>query len=348
MLSCHMVDLEEVKLTDKKKVEILLRFTKDNISKAIMKLNDNVGFDKIHSNHLKIKSDILREFLSQLFTSFLMHNFLPLEMIYGVITLIIKNKFGNVSDSDNYRPIMSAVLLKLFEYCLLLKIENYILLNDRQHGFRKPCSTTTACFSLKETVMYYNNASSNVYACFVDIKKAFDLVDHNILIEKLFEIGIPVPIVNMISFWYSHQHVCVKYFSCLSGEWKVSNGVRQGGVLSGLLFNVYINHLIEQISNMNIGCKLGMTRSNIVAYADYLVLLAPFASALQVLIDATNEEASVLGLTFNYSKTKVMIFRASSHKKLCVDLNNRFRICNNAIEVVSSIKYLGFFLYQMI
>ena len=66
---------------------------------------------------------------------------------------------------------------------------------------------------------------------------------------------------------------------------------------------------------MNIGCKLGITRSNIVAYADYLVLLAPSASALQVLIDATNEEASVLGLTFNYSKNKVMIFCASSHKK---------------------------------
>ena len=118
-------------------------------------------------------------------SSFVLHGFVPPELLKGVISPLVKDKFGNLNDLNNYRPVMcSSILFKIFEYCLLSKIEPYVEMNDRQHGFRKSYSTATACFCLKETISSYTNANSNVYSCFIDISKAFDSVDHNIMIQK--------------------------------------------------------------------------------------------------------------------------------------------------------------------
>ena len=136
--------------------------------------------------------------------------------------------------------MISSVFFKLFEYCLLFKMKEFVELNDRQHGFREKYSTSTACFVLKETIFEYTRSNSNVYACFLDISKAFDSVNHEILMAKLLKLGIPYTYVNMIRYCYSKQYVKVRYQNNYSDEWLVCNGVRQGGVLSGFLFNIYI------------------------------------------------------------------------------------------------------------
>ena len=233
--------------------------------------------------------------------------------------------------------------LKLFEYCLLSKIEPFFKLNDRQHGFRKNHSTSSACFTLKETVMYYMNANSSVFACFLDIRKAFDSVCHDILFRKLNNLGIPNCLINIMKYWYDNQYVQVKYKSSFSSEWKLSNGVRQGGVLSGYLFNLYIDSLLEKISCMKIGCKLGIIRSNVIAYADDIVLLAPSAQALSLLVEKAYDEASNLHLEFNFEKTKIMRFHSSS-RNACHTVSRQFKVNGHSIEIVNSFKYLGFIL----
>ena len=259
-----------------------------------------------------------------------------------IFTPTVKNKLGNLSSSDNYRPIMnSSVFLKLFEYCLLLKIQPYIVLNDRQHGFRKKYSTATACFLIKETIMNYTHSNSDVYGCFLDISKAFDSVDHCILMNQLYKLGIPACIVSIIEFWYANQLVNVRFMNTLSDEWKISNGVRQGGVLSGLLFNVYIDSLLNRISRMNIGCRLGIINANIIAYTDDIVLLPLSANALKLLLKEISTSAMEINLSFNYSKSKVMIFR-SNKRKTDIIPRNCFEIKDHSIEVVKSIKYLGY------
>ena len=237
--------------------------------------------------------------------------------------------------------MISSVFLKLFEYCMLLKIQPYIVLNDRQHGFRKSYSTATACFILKETVMNYTHSGSNVYGCFLDISKAFDSVNHCILINQLHKLGVPANLVNMIEFWYANQFVNVRYKNILSNEWKIGNGVRQGGVLSGLLFNVYIDSLLNRISKMNVGCKLDIFNSNIIAYADDIVLLAPSANALRLLLKEISISASELKLSFNYEKSKIMIFCSNKRKNELKSIT-RFEISEHYLEVVKSIKYLGY------
>ena len=330
-------------LSPKMKVEALIRLSNDDIKKGIKQLKDSIGFDCIHSNHLKISSDLLHELLAQLYTSFLVHGFVPAEMIRGVITPVIKDKFGDISSSSNYRPIMnSSVFLKLFEYCLLDRIDPYISLDDRQHGFRSNYSTSTACYTLKETTLFYTQANSNVYACFVDISKAFDSVNHDILFHKLSCLGIPTSVIKIMKFWYANQFASVRYHNSMSHQFQINNGVRQGGVLSGLLFNVYIDSLISNVSKLKVGCRLGLIRSNIIAYADDIVLLAPSMDSLKVLVDTAYLEATRLHLEFNFDKTKLMKFHSCSERTV-IHLPNPIDVNNNLIYPVTSYKYLGYF-----
>ena len=334
----------KINASDREKVGFLLRFSISDVKRAISRLKPGIGFDDIHSNHLRLDSDLCHEVISMLFFSCMMHNHIPLSMLRGVISPLLKDRFGDLSCSDNYRPVMSSsIFLKVFEYCILEKIEPWVIINDRQHGFRSGHSTSSACLVLKETVLNYVNSNSDVHACFVDISKAFDSVNHKYLMKKLLHYGVPSMYVSLIEFWYNNQFVNVRYMSHLSAEWKISNGVRQGGILSSLFFNIYIDSLLERLSCLNIGCKLGILSSNVIAYADDIVLLAPSVGSLQMLIDLANSEALLLDLQFNFKKTKCMIFNAKM-KRSKTDNVCPHKVDNHIIEYVSSFKYLGYML----
>ena len=153
--------------------------------------------------------------------------------------------------------------------------------------------------------------------------------------------GIPDYIVNIIRFWYSNQYVSVKYRDAMSDEWKLMNGVRQGGVLSGLLFSIYINALIDRVVKMNVGCMLGISKSNIIVYADDIVILAPSRRALQLLLNICMEEAVGLELAFNYQKSKVMVFYSPSNRA-SGKIASRIMMGDEYIEEVEFVKYLGY------
>ena len=315
-------------------------FSKATIKGGIHKLKCGIGMDGIHSNHLKFCPDSLYDLFSQLFESFVVHQYAPMSLIQGMITPTIKDSMGDITNSNNYRPVMSSsVILKLLEYCLETKIGPYIELCDSQHGFRPNHSTTTAFAVLKETIFNYHQSNSDIYGCFIDISKAFDTVDHTILMRKLLSRGVPGIYVNFMKNWYSNQVVNVRYLSCVSEGWIINSGVRQGGVLSGLLFGLYVDSLLCKVNKNKYGCKLGIHKSNIVAYADDILLLAPSAKSLQILINEAALEAKELKLKFNKEKSKWMLFRTPGTKGN--DIND-MQIENDPIEQVNTFKYLGF------
>ena len=132
-------------------------FSGQDVHSAIKMLKHSIGHDSIHSNHLKFGSSLCEKLIANLFSSFILLGYISYEALKGMINPTVKDRFGNLQNSDNYRPVMSSsVFLKLFEYCMLEKISNIISLNDRQHGFRAGYSTNTAYFVLKEEMMSYN------------------------------------------------------------------------------------------------------------------------------------------------------------------------------------------------
>ena len=94
---------------------------------------------------------------------------------------------------------------------------------------------------------------------FLDAPKAFDRVKHFILFQKLIDRGVPGYIIRLLIYWYSNQTMCIRWSGKLSEYFCVTNGVRQGGILSPYLFNVYMDDLTIALNKCNTECVLGTT-----------------------------------------------------------------------------------------
>ena len=127
------------------------------------------------------------------------------------IVPIIKNKTGNTSDKNNYRPIaLVTAASKIFELCLSVILEDYLTTHDQQFGFKRKHSTDLCIFTVKSVPKYYTKENSPVYICFLDASKAFDKIYHYILFRKLFDRKTPIVLVRILLFWYTNQTMCVK------------------------------------------------------------------------------------------------------------------------------------------
>ena len=122
-------------------------------------------------------------------------------------------------------------------------IELHLLTQENQFGFKKKHSTDLCIFTVKCTIKYYNMYNSPVYSCFLDASKAYDRVNHWTLFKKLLKRSISVIIVRILMFWYSNQNLCIKWGTQKSSFFTISNGVRQGGILSPVLFSIYMDDL---------------------------------------------------------------------------------------------------------
>ena len=109
--------------------------------------------------------------------------------------------------------------------------------------------------------------------------------------------------------WYCSQQMRVRWGDSLSESFNVSNGVRQGSVLSPLLFAVYLDELLVELSVSGVGCYWGSLFAGAFVYADDIVLLAPCASALRIMLSICNDFAISHGLRFNANKTQLICFR---------------------------------------
>ena len=116
-----------------------------DIINAIHRLNPGISFDRIHSSHLKFCDERVLQFLTCFFNAMVTHSYIPSLLLRGQIKPIIKNKFGSLVNSDNYRPIMtSSVILKCFELCMEPRFLSHIRLDLSQFGFRRNTSTSMA------------------------------------------------------------------------------------------------------------------------------------------------------------------------------------------------------------
>ena len=315
------------------------RIHSDIVQQNILKLRTGIDNDNIHTNHLKMANENCILFITQLFNAMLQHCHFSKRLLCGEIRPIIKNKFGNASDSNNFRPVMiSSNLLKLFEYCIQPSLSNSLLLHDNQFGFRAHTSTQMTISVVKEVIHHYNDRKSDVFASFLDLSKGFDKVNHHKLIDFIWNSSLHYNLKLMMREFLVNQTAYTGYDKHHSDVNRIGNGVRQGAINSPLLFNFYLSSMIKEISESKIGCKLEFRSFAIISYADDLVLLAPTQSSLQYLLNCVSRNLHELSLTINSSKTKVMIFR---YKKRSINNCLNFYIDNAPLEIVHEIKYLG-------
>jgi len=240
------------------------------------------------------------------------------------------------SVSANYRGIaLASSLSKVLEWSILLKWNSYFTTSDLQFGF-KPGFTTLCTGVLKAVVNHYINRGSKVFACLIDASKAFDTVDHAVLFQKLLDRGLPKVLVRLLLSWYKTQQLSVRWSGHSSEYFRVSNGVRQGGVLSPILFTIYLDSLLNSLQSSGRGCYWRQHFSGALCYADDLTILAPSPDALRKMLSDCETYADSHGIRFNVSKTQLICFRRSPRP-----VSSHFVFCNQVLPLVDSVLHLG-------
>ena len=186
----------------------------------------------------EIKPEACDSFIASLFTAILRHGYMP-EQLRNCILVPIPKANKDPANSDSYHPIsLASALSKALEWCILLLFPEYFTTSGLQFGFRERMSTTLCTGTVKNVISRYMHEGSSVFACFLDASKAFDLVNHEILFNRLLERDFPIPLTRFLLTWYKDQRMCVRWKNSLSESFPISNGVRQGGVLSPILFTM--------------------------------------------------------------------------------------------------------------
>ena len=241
----------------------------------------------------------------------------------------------------NYRPIsLLSNLSKIFERIVYNRLESFLNENDiiyqHQYGFRKNYSTNHAVLSILEEIRL--NLDKKIFSCgvFVDLEKAFDTVNHKILIEKLNHYGIKGIPNKWFTSYLSNRTQSVSLNGTLSENQPVHCGVPQGSILGPLLFLIYINDMNKALKK----CK-------VYHFADDTNLLFSDPDPIQIR-KIMNKELKLLfewlcanRLSLNVAKTEFIIFRPprmNPKDRIVLELN-RTKIFESP-----KIKYLGLIL----
>ena len=192
------------------------------------------------------------------------------------------------------------------------RLERYLNSSENQLSFKKGVGTESCVFLLKENIRSYIRRGSVVHCAFLDASKAFDRVNHTKLFEKLRTRGIPTYLLYLLRYWYRHQRMCVKWNGRVSDAFYVTNGVRQGSLLSPLLFSLYMDDLSIKLNRLKIGLCTGSNILNHLFYADDLTIISPSLFGLRALLNICEDYALDFDITFNPSKSVCMRFHSRS------------------------------------
>ena len=307
------------------------------VKKAIGKLNKGKGdvSDLVFTDSFINAPLIVYEFLAKVFSSMLLHGFSC--NIFDLIKFspLIKDKRKSHNDSNNYRAIaINSCVCKILDYVILDYFNDFFNSNDRQFAYKQKCSTTQCTFVLSETVEYYIKRNSKIIVTLIDCSKAFDRVNYKKLFNILYGKGMCPIVCRLMAVMYSSVVAKVEWNGFQSDEFNICSGVKQGGVISPILFNLYTEGLISKIVDSGVGCYVGNVCASILMYADDIALLAPTRGAMQRLLDICSEFGIDNNLCFNPNKSESIVF-GNNNYDIKVFLNNRL------IPRTNKIKYLG-------
>ena len=308
-----------------------------------LKTGKAAGSDELVAEHLKNAHPIISVVLNKLFNIFIENVYVPSDFGMGLIIPIPKcGNSANCHKIDNFRGItISPVISKVFEHCLYSLFADYLKSSANQFGFKKGKGTRDAIFAVSESVGLYVNNGSTVNICSLDISKAFDKINHNVLFLKLMKRNTPICFINILVNWYSKCFCQVKWESALSNILFLHNGIRQGGILSPFLFALYVDDVLITLVNSGLGLNFYGINLGAIMYADDILLLAGSILNLQKLIVIAEHCFDEINLKINIKKcfaTRI----GSKCKAECANLE----LLNDDIPWKSEIKYLGIMFRQ--
>lgn len=336
----------------------LVSFSEEDVLKALKKMKPKLtmGPDGIPAFLLKDCASIFAHPLKILFNLAIKCCSFPDIWKYSKVCPVYKK--GNKNDITNFRPItiicnFGKAFETLLHDCIYPHIKNII--SPQQHGFMKGRSTTTNLICATQYISESIDMQVQTDVIYFDFTKAFDRLDHNILIKKLSNMGVSQNLTHFLKSYLSDRKQYVAYNGFRSTDYVSCSGVPQGSVLGPLLFNIFINDiayeldvyflmyaddikLLHRISNISDCIKLQNNVSKLSAWCDEnsLTLNVQKCNVMTFSTKAVN-------YTFSYSLENVPLTRPSSFKDLGVIFDNKLSFVNHIDALICDVnKTLGF------
>ena len=313
-----------------------VNFDVETVRAQLKKLNSDSspGLDSIPGVILKKCADTLADPLSQIYNKSLTQGRLPTSWKSALVTPIYKGK-GARSNPLNYRPIsLTSIACKTMERLITSRLRQYLndhnVIDPCQFGFRPGyCTAEQLLLTYNEVSLWYDKQML-VDLILFDFSKAFDRVNHRLLLKKLKLLGISGNLLKWIEDFLVGRQMQVGVNGCKSTSKDVISGVPQGSVLGPLLFLIFVNHLVSSL------------KCHYMIFADDLKVYLGSRSAsdretLQSDIDLLSSTASDWGLIFNVDKCANLRFQRGSNP--CLD--NLYMLGHAPIKYVASHGDLG-------
>lgn len=303
------------------------------------------GCDGIPTEVLMNDASVL--FLHSLYN--ICFNTATIPSIWGkcVINPIPKSSTTDPRDPLSYRGIsLASSVYKIYCSILNSRLSSWVESNnkivDEQNGFRKGRSTTDQISSLTNIIDTRKKQKKSTYCAFIDFRKAYDLINRDKLWDKLMQSGIRGKMFQAIKSIYRNVTANVRINAFNTDWFDIKCGLRQGCILSPILFNLYINDLALFIKSLNVGIQLEDDSICMLMYADDIVLIAENSDDLQILLDGLNNWCGLNNMHVNGNKSNVVHFRPIS-----VPRSTRVFQCGNIVlDIIDRYKYLGVMLHE--
>ena len=309
-------------------------FAPDELRKA-MSLIDTSKSSAITNIRAKViidAYDILFDRVLHLYNQSLQQAKFPSAWKISIVVPI--PKVNNPKFAADLRPISLIPLPgKILEHLINSRLKLYIsrnnILTPNQHGFRQGHSTITSVTSLLNDIFTNVNIYKDTFLIYLDLKKAFDTVSHQILLNKLGMFGIDMKTIEWFKSYLCNRQQYVKMNGINSTLRNIGYGVPQGSILGPTLFALFINDLAGLLHH-----------KNVILYADDTVIYDSDPTKLQSMLDNTNEWCEENLLTVNCKKSQWMK-TSIVHKHTA---NHTFKLGTNVLEQVREYRYLGLLL----
>ena len=318
---------------------VLTPTTTEEIAKVIGSFSKSKasGPNSIPVKILKLINQSISMPISALINSSFESGIFPSVLKISKVIPVFKNK-GSPLEVSNYRPIsLLSNIEKIFEKVIYSRVINFLEENhqiySRQFGFRKAHSTENTLINIVERIRASIDKGEFVCGVFVDLQKAFDTVDHEILLAKLEHYGVRDITNTLFRSYLSNRSQFVYVANSKSQLKSINHGVPQGSVLGPLLFLLYINDLHQCIK-----------KSETYHFADDTHLLN-FSKTVWNLCGRVNSDLRALvswlnanKISLNASKTEFVIFCSPWKRMDCIP---RLKLFGKILTPSKSVKYLG-------
>ncbi|KAK6762585.1 hypothetical protein RB195_023346 [Necator americanus] len=278
------------------------------IRHAIMSVRNRTapGPDRIRPEHLKSLPPVLINTLARLFTRYLSECKVPKQWKTSKTVLLYKK--GDPHDIGNYRPIcLLSVIYKLFTRVILNRIEKVLDEGQpcEQAGFRKGFSTIDHIHTVSKLIEVSREYKMPLCLTFIDLKKAFDSVETEAVVEALDNQGVPTQYIKVLRELYSN------FTTAISPFYKnividVKRGVRQGDTISPKIFTATLENAMRKLEWDDMGVKVDGRQLHHLRFADDMVLVTPSISQAERMLTEFDETCGCIGLQLNLQKTMFM------------------------------------------